>query len=232
MILPEAEEIIEAGHQLVRKGLVPGTWGNISARIPGTDTFLITPSGVPYTDLEPQDLVLVDLGGEVREGTLRPSSETPLHAAIYQKRPDVLGIVHTHSTYASVLAVNHLELPPVLDELAQLLGGTVRVAPYAPPGTGGLAAGAVAALERRSAAILANHGVVGVGRSPAEALLICQVVEKGAQVFLLAQLSGTPHVLSERAAVLLRRNFQENYGQKTVPPAGVFKERSGKDDDN
>ncbi|KUK36437.1 MAG: L-fuculose phosphate aldolase FucA, partial [Thermacetogenium phaeum] len=208
-----AAEIVAVGRQLVSKGLVSGTWGNISARLPETDTFLITPSGVPYENLGPQDLVLLDLEGKVKEGALRPSTETPLHIAIYKKRPDVLGIVHTHSPYASVLAVNRRELPPVLEELAQLLGGTVRVAPYAPPGSRELAEGAVAALEGRSAVILANHGMVGVGRSLKEALLICQVVEKGAQVFLLAQLSGKPHVLSERDVGLLRRNFLEKYGQ-------------------
>lgn len=227
-----AAEIVAVGRQLVSKGLVSGTWGNISARLPETDTFLITPSGVPYENLGPQDLVLLDLEGKVKEGALRPSTETPLHIAIYKKRPDVLGIVHTHSPYASVLAVNRRELPPVLEELAQLLGGTVRVAPYAPPGSRELAEGAVAALEGRSAVILANHGMVGVGRSLKEALLICQVVEKGAQVFLLAQLSGTPHVLSEGEAGLLRKNFLEKYGQNPLSPACALQEQSRKDDDN
>jgi L-fuculose-phosphate aldolase len=214
MTCPEAEAIIEVGHQLVKKGLVAGTWGNISARISGGDVFLITPSGVPYFDLQPGDLVAVDLEGKVREGCLRPSSETLLHAAIYQERPDVQGIVHTHSIYASVFAANHMDLPPVLEEMAQLLGGTVRVAPYASPGTEKLAASAVASLGESTAVILANHGVVGVGCSLAEALLICQVVEKGAQVFLLAKLLGMPYILPENEVKLLRKNFLENYGQK------------------
>lgn len=227
-----AAEIVAVGRQLVSKGLVSGTWGNISARIPGAGDVLITPSGVPYESLEAQDLVLLDPEGKVKKGTLRPSTETPLHIAIYKKRPDVLAIVHTHSPYASVFAVNRRELPPVLEEQAQLLGGTVRVAPYAPPGSKELADGAVTALEGRSAVILANHGVVGVGRSLKDALLICQVVEKGAQVFLLAQLSGKPHVLSERDVGLLRRNFLEKYGQNPLSSACALKEQSRKDDDN
>lgn len=214
MICSEANAIIEVGHRLVQKGLVAGTWGNISARMPGGDTFLITPSGIPYPDLQPADLVVVDLDGKVRGGDLRPSSETPLHTAIYKERPDLWGIVHTHSTYASVFAANRIDLPPVLEEMAQLLGGTVRVAPYAGPGTEELAAGAVASLGEAAAVILANHGVVGVGRTLAEALLICQVVEKGAQVFLLAKLLGRPYILPEHEVELLRKDFLESYGQK------------------
>ena len=214
MISLEAEDVLAVGRELIRSGLVSGTWGNISVRLSCEDAFLITPSGIPYDDLTVDDLVSVDLCGEIRAGTLNPSSETPLHAAIYRARTDVQGIVHTHSPYASVFAVTHKELPPILEEMAQLLGGVVRVAPYTPAGTGELGAAAVDALGDKSAVFLANHGVVGVGRTLKEALLICQVVEKGALTYLFSQCMGTPHLLNDEDVRELRENFIENYGQR------------------
>ncbi|HHY29616.1 MAG TPA: class II aldolase/adducin family protein [Syntrophaceticus sp.] len=209
----EVQAVLETGKIIINSGLVSGTWGNISVRLSNPDSFLITPSGVPYHELTAEDLVIIDLQGEVLAGRLKPSSETPLHAAIYRARQDINGIVHTHSSYASVFTVTRKPLPPVLEEMAQLLGGDVRVAPYAPAGTDELAAAAVSALGDRAAVLLANHGVVGVGRSLREALLVCQVVEKGALVYLFSQLNGTPFLLSDHDVSVLRNNFLESYGQ-------------------
>lgn len=216
MILPEPEvqSVLETGKIIVNSGLVCGTWGNISVRLSSSDSFLITPSGVPYHELTADDLVMVDLQGKVLAGRLKPSSETPLHAAIYRARQDIHGIVHTHSYYASVFAVTRKALPPVLEEMAQILGGEVQVAPYAPAGTSELAAAAVSALGDRAAVLLANHGVVGVGRTLKEALLVCQVVEKGALVSLFAQLTGTLHLLNDDHLCALRSNYLESYGQR------------------
>lgn len=210
----EVQSVLETGKIIVNSGLVCGTWGNISARLSGSDSFLITPSGVPYHELTAADLVIVNLQGEVLAGRLKPSSETLLHAAIYRERQDIKGIVHTHSSYASVFAVTRKALPPVLEEMAQILGGEVLVAPYAPAGTSELADAAVSALGDRSAVLLANHGVVGVGRSLKEALLVCQVVEKGALVYLLSQLTGTPHLFNNDYIRALRSYYLESYGQR------------------
>ncbi|NPV28167.1 MAG: class II aldolase/adducin family protein [Firmicutes bacterium] len=218
----DLKEVIKIGRILLRTGLVLGTWGNISIRAPGRQGFFITPSGVPYSEMRPQDLVFVDFTGKKREGKMRPSTETPLHAAIYLARQDVHGIIHTHSPFSSVFAVNRMEIPPVLEEVAQIIGGSVRVAPYAPPGSGELAEAAVSALEGRTAVLLANHGLVGVGSSLKEALLVCQVVEKAAQVFLWAKLSGAPCLLAETEVQRLRENFIKNYGQR---PGGEDDER-------
>jgi L-fuculose-phosphate aldolase len=210
----EARAIIETGKAVVSSGLVCGTWGNISVRLPNRDAFLITPSGVPYHQLTPGDLVGVNVQGDVLFGRLKPSTETPLHAAVYRARREINCIVHTHSPYVSVFAVNRKPLPPVLEEMAQLLGGEVRVAAYAPAGTAELADAAVSALGEGAAVLLANHGVVGTGRSLAEALLVCQIVEKGAMVYLFAQQSGAPYLLPDEQASFLRKNFLESYGQR------------------
>jgi len=217
VILPEekVQAVLDTGREMVSSGLVAGTWGNISVRL-SDDALLITPSGIPYTELEADDLVVVKLEGEVVKGRLKPSSETRMHTAIYRQRQDVMGIVHTHSPYASVFAVTHKCLPPVTEEMAMLLGGAVQLAPYQPAGSAELAAAAVDALADRSAVFLANHGVVGVGRSLEEALLVCRIVEKGALVYLLSQLTGTPHLLEDHQVRELRRNFLENYGQRKV----------------
>lgn len=209
-----AEEIIEIGHTLLQEGLVVGTAGNISIRTQDSGCILITPSGVPYPDLRPEDLVLVDENGQLLSGKLRPSSEVLLHTAIYRRRQDVNGIIHTHSPYASVFAVNRREIPPVLDEVAQLIGGSVPVAEYAPPGTQELAEFAVSALNDRQAVLLANHGMVGVGRDLREALVVCKVAEKAAQVYLLAKLSGNPYIFSDEEVKELRRRFVKGYGQR------------------
>jgi L-fuculose-phosphate aldolase len=207
-----AGEIVATCRLMMSTGLVVGTWGNVSRRC-SPDIFQITPSGVPYHELQPGDLVAVDLQSGDCNGSMRPSTETPLHVAIYRSRPDVGAIVHTHSPYAAVFAVNRIELPPLLEEMAQLVGGSVRVAPYATPGSADLAEGAVDALQDRAAVLLANHGLVGVGRTLKDALTVCQVVEKSAQVCLWARLSGTPHLLGEQEAQKLRQGFLQNYGQ-------------------
>ncbi len=210
-----AAEIVATCRTMLETGLVVGTWGNVSRRC-GRGCLLITPSGIPYPALEAEDLVAVGSNGKPapgESGRRHPSTETLLHAEIYRARPDVEAVVHTHSPYASVFAVTGVEIPPVLEEMAQLIGGGVRVARYALPGTKQLGEAAVAALEDRSAVLLANHGVVGVGRTLQEALTVCQVVEKSAQVFLWAKLSGSPHLLDEQEVQELRRGFLQNYGQ-------------------
>lgn len=210
-----AGEIVETCRAMMAAGLVAGTWGNVSRRC-SPESFLVTPSGVPYADLRPEDLAAVELESGNCSGVMRPSTETPMHAAIYRARPDVEAIVHTHSPRAAVFAANRMEIPPLLEEMAQLVGGSVKVARYASPGTQELADNAVDALQGRAAVLLANHGLVGVGRTPGEALTVCQVVEKSAGVFLWAKLTGTPRLLGEEEVRLLRQGFLHDYGQN--PP--------------
>jgi L-fuculose-phosphate aldolase len=207
-----AGEIVSTCRAMMSTGLVVGTWGNVSRRC-SPESFQITPSGIPYHELQSGDIVNVDLLSGNCSGNMRPSTETPLHVAIYRRRPDVGAIVHTHSPYAAVFAVNRTEIPVLLEEMAQLVGGSVAVAPYAAPGSADLAERAVDALQGRAAVLLANHGLVGVGHTLRDALTVCQVVEKSAQVFLWAKLSGSPHLLGVQEVQKLRQGFLQNYGQ-------------------
>ena len=165
-------EIIAAGRRMSALGLVAGTEGNVSARIPGG--LRITPSSVPYEAIGETDLVTVDPRGVVTAGDRAPSSELPLHLAIYSARPDVGAIVHTHSPAAIAWSLRNEDLP------GGRVHDTVRTAPAADPGSRELARVAVAALGPRAALLMAGHGVVAVAASPDEALAVAIDVENRA----------------------------------------------------
>lgn len=189
-------DVLDGAKRMSRLGLVVASWGNVSARAASSDRVVVTPSGVAYEGLTAEMLDVVSLrSGKVVEGTLRPTSELEMHLAIFRARADVGGIVHTHSVHASAYAVARQSIPPVLEDLAQAVGGPVVCARYAPAGSRELADCVVEALGERNAALLANHGVVGVGATVAEALRVCEVVEKGAWVHALARGIGTPLAL-------------------------------------
>lgn len=207
------EQVLKTGAGMAGAGLVTGTWGNISARIPGENLFVVTPSGMPYDLLEKADLVIVDDTGRMVEGERKPSTELMLHLALYKARAQTGAIVHTHSIYASALAVAGKSLPPVLEDQVQLAGGAVPVTRYARAGTADLASAAVDALGQGNAVLLANHGLVGLGRTVEEAYLVCQVVEKAARVYILAELIGQAAVLPPEEVSVLREAFLTGYGQ-------------------
>lgn len=208
------EQVARAGVKMAQAGLVVGTWGNVSSRVSREDLVVITPSGMPYDSLQPPDIVVVDLKGNVVDGERRPSMELGLHLAIYHARPDVRAVMHTHSVFASAMAVARLPIPAIVEDVAQIVGGAVPVADYAPAGSRELAERAVAALGQRNAVLLANHGLVGVGADLEEAFNVCQIVEKAAQVYLWASLAGTPVALDETQIATLRREYITSYGQK------------------
>ncbi len=212
--------VLKTGTRMSGAGLVIGTWGNISQRVRKENLVAITPSGMPYACLRIADIVLIDMEGQVLEGERHPSSEYILHLEIYKKRPDIEAIVHTHSVYASALAVAREPIPPIMEDMAQLVGGGVPVAGYARTGTRDMALKAVEGIGQSNAVLLANHGVVGVGKSLDEALMVCQIVEKAAQIYIFSKLAGTPHVLPEPEVKEIRRSFLEDYGQKgcSAPP--------------
>jgi L-ribulose-5-phosphate 4-epimerase len=208
-------EVVATARQMAQAGLVASVWGNVSARVPGTDLAVITPSGVAYETLEPEMLsVLSVASGQHLLGGLKPSSEARMHLAVYRAREEVLGVVHTHSVWASACAAVHRHIPPVVEDLAQAVGGAVACARYALAGTEELAQNVVDALGRRSAALMANHGVVGVGPTVAEALRVCQIVEKGAQIFALASLLGPAQPLPPNDVDALRHAYLTAYGQE------------------
>ena len=206
------QSVVLGGRQMIERNLVAGTWGNISLRNDAGNRIVITPSGRPYNELTPADVVVVDEEGTVVEGS-RPSSELLLHMAIYAARPDVRAIVHTHSLYATACAVAGEAIPPCLEELVQVVGGGVNVAHYALPGTAQLAQNAVAALGDRTAVLLANHGAVACGPSLKEALLVAELVEKAAQIHAIAGQLGGARRLSDEDVQLMRRFYVEKYRQ-------------------
>jgi L-fuculose-phosphate aldolase len=178
-----AAAVLGAAKDMLRKGLVEGTAGNISAR---RDDGLVvaTPSGVDYEAMAGEDLVVVDGDGVVVDAPAgrSPTSELDLHLACYRAFDDVASVIHSHPVWATMFAVTHQPIPACIDEVTMYVGGEVRCAEYAPSGTPELAANAVRALEGRGAALLANHGMVAVGPSPARVLHIVALVERSAQI--------------------------------------------------
>lgn len=207
--------VVKKGIEMLAANLTIGTWGNISCRVPGEKYIAITPTGMSYDRLEPEDIVVLDLSGNNISGARKPSIEVPLHLAIYNAREDVQAIVHTHSAYATAMAAARKEIPGAVEDLVQIVGGNVRVNEYALPGTEQLGINTVKAMEGRNAVLLANHGMLGVGRNLDEAFRVCQVVEKGAQITLLAQLMGGVVALSQDDIEGMRNFYLQGYGQST-----------------
>ncbi|MCX7779708.1 MAG: class II aldolase/adducin family protein [Negativicutes bacterium] len=205
------ENILAAGRTMLETGLVAGTWGNISARVPGLELVAVTPSGQDYRKLTPADIVFVTMRGQVVAGRLKPSSELPLHLAIYQARHDVQAVVHTHSVFASACAVARKAIPPIIEDLVQVIGGAVEVAAYALPGTKELADNAVAGLQRKNGVLLANHGVVGCGQSLREAMTACELIEKAARIYIYANSLGGAQLLSEKDVAVMHAFYLEHY---------------------
>lgn len=213
VILRAQEKVAQLSKKMLQSGLVAGTWGNISTLVPQLGAVVITPSGMDYTTIEPMDMVVLDLHGKVLAGNRKPSSEAPLHLAIYQARPDITGIVHTHSEVATSFAVIRQPIEPVVEDAAMLVGGAVQVAQYALPGTEELAQNVVAALGERYAVLMANHGLVGIGKDVDEAFTVCQVVEKCAKIYAWAKTLGQPALLPEQDIAVLAKLYRSSYGQ-------------------
>lgn len=191
------EEIAGVARQLISSGLVTGTSGNVSARTPEGDV-LVTPSGLDYNSMQPEDIVLVSVRGDILEGSLQPSTETPMHTGIYRARPHVGAVVHTHSRYATTLACLGLEIPPVHYMLTTLSpGGRIPLAPYATYGTEELASYAAGALgESHNACLLQNHGTITVGESAGQASAHAVTLEEMAEIYYRARLAGEPILLT------------------------------------
>ncbi len=207
------QQILEGGKRLLKEGLVARTWGNISIRV--DDTYmLITPSGRPYEELTPEDIVLVNYHTSKYEGPVKPSSEKELHCEIYRTRKEVHSVIHTHQMNASTVAAAHREVPPILDDMAQLIGPSVRVAEYALPSTKKITKKTVKALKGRNAALMANHGAVCVGRDLEEAFVVCQVLEKACKAFIEAEFLGGAKSINKFEASLMHQFYLRKYSAK------------------
>jgi len=204
------KQILEGGERLLKEGLVARTWGNISIRVDDTH-MLITPSGRRYEDLTPDDIVLVNYHTSKHKGSVKPSSEKELHCEIYRTRKEVQAVIHTHQMNASTVAAAHREVPPILDDMTQIIGPTVRVADYALPSTRKITKKTVKALKGRNAALMANHGAVCVGRDLEEAFVVCQVLEKACKVFIEAEFLGGAKSINKFEAKMMHQIYLRKY---------------------
>ena len=179
-----AAQIIRTALALRAQRVLPGTLGNISARVDAA-RIVITPSSRPYETMRAQDLPIVALADGAVTGPFPPSVETQMHLAIYRARPEVAAIVHTHAPAATALACLGMPLPVQLDEVEYYVGGAVQLAAYAPAGSAALAANVLAALGPRHAALMTAHGLVAVAPNLARAMQIAEAIEHAAHVFLM-----------------------------------------------
>ena len=206
--------VVEMGKRLIEKHLVAGSWGNISCKAGDGALIAITPSGLGYEQQSPEDIVLVDLDGRVVEGERIPSSELPLHTAIYRAVPEAKAIIHTHSIYASALAAMRKPVPAIIEDIVQIIGGRVSCAEYALPGTQELAENAVAAMGGRKAVLLANHGAVCWGKSLDDALIVAEILEKAAQIAIICQGCGGAVELSSQDAEVMHSFYEQHYQKR------------------
>ena len=206
----DAEDaVLAAAKDMLRRGLVEGTAGNISARREDGN-LVITPSSVDYSDMVLDDLVLVDPEGAVmtaKDGR-NPSTEMALHLACYRAYDDIGSVIHSHPVWATMFAVAHQSIPAAVDEFAIYCGGDIRCADYAASGTPDVGNNAVKALEGRAAALIANHGLVAVGPRPDKVLHVTALVERTAQIVWGARALGGPVPIPED----VNTNFAAVYG--------------------
>jgi len=203
--------------ELVRYGLVAWTAGNVSGRVPGTDRFVIKPSGIDYEELSPEAIVVCDLNGALVNGDLAPSSDTAAHAYVYRHRPDVGGVVHTHSTYATAWAARGEPIPCVLTAMADEFGGEIPVGPFALIGDDSIGRGIVATLDkhRSPAVLMSNHGVFTVGPDARAAVKAAVMCEDVARTVHIARQLGEPLPIEPADVDRLYERYQNVYGQRS-----------------
>jgi L-ribulose-5-phosphate 4-epimerase len=206
--------------ELVRYGLVVWTGGNVSGRVPGTDYFVIKPSGVAYDDLTPDNMILCTLDGEVVPGTpgseRSPSSDTAAHAYVYREMPEVGGVVHTHSSYAVAWAARGEEIPCVITGMADEFGGPIPVGPFAVIGDDSIGRGIVETLRghRSRAVLMQNHGPFTIGVTARDAVKAAVMCEDAARSVHLARQAGEVIPIPQEKIDALYARYQNVYGQQ------------------
>jgi L-ribulose-5-phosphate 4-epimerase len=207
--------VADLHRQLTRYALVAWTAGNVSARVPGHDLMVIKPSGVAYDDLNAANMVVTDLFGALVEGNYAPSSDTAAHAYVYRHMPEVGGIVHTHSTYATAWAALGEPIPCVLTMMADEFGGDVPIGPFALIGDDSIGRGIVDTLagSHSPAVLMASHGPFTIGKDAQAAVKAAVMVEDVARTVHIAYQAGTPKRLDPQDIDSLHARYQNVYGQ-------------------
>ncbi|MEI7832159.1 MAG: L-ribulose-5-phosphate 4-epimerase [bacterium] len=199
--------------ELPAQGLVTMTSGNVSGRDPETNLVVIKPSGISFEALTPEDMVIVDLQGTVIEGRLNASVDTPTHLVVYRARPDVFGMVHTHSNYATAFAAVGRDIPAVLTAMADEFGGAIPCGPYCQIGEEQIGEAIVAHIGNSPAILLQNHGVFTIGPTPKAALKAAVMCEDVAKTVYLACQLGTPIPIPAEEVARGHQRYMEKYGQ-------------------
>lgn len=207
------EELVELHLELPRNHLVVWTGGNVSARDPETGLVVIKPSGVRYEELRPEHLVVLDLEGRKIEGKLKPSSDTASHLYIYQHRPDVSGVVHTHSTYATAFAAVNKPIPVVLTAIADEFGGPIPCGGFALIGDEAIGKVVVENIGKSPAVLLKNHGVFTIGKDARSAVKAAIMTEDNAKTVWLAMQIGAPDEIPAEDVEKLHTRYTRVYGQ-------------------
>jgi L-ribulose-5-phosphate 4-epimerase len=208
-------EVATLHAELPRWGLVVWTAGNVSARVPSHDLFVIKPSGVAYDQLSPEAMVVCDLDGNLVDGDGSPSSDTAAHAYVYRHLPQVGGVVHTHSTYATAWAARGEPIPCVLTMMADEFGGDIPIGPFALIGDDSIGRGIVDTIQshRSPAVLMRNHGPFTIGRTAREAVKAAVMCEEVARTIHIARQLGEPLPIDETDIDSLYARYQNAYGQ-------------------
>jgi L-ribulose-5-phosphate 4-epimerase len=207
------KEVYQAHLKLWENKLVMWTSGNISGRDPKTDHVVIKPSGVSYDKLSPDHLVVVDLNGNIIEGNLKPSVDMATHLYVYKHMPEVMSVIHTHSTYASAFAAIGKPIPVCLTAMADFFGGDIPVGELVLIGEEEIGKEIVSKIGNSKAIIMKNHGPFTIGKNVNEALKAAIFLEEAAKVLIMAKIMAEPHPIPGYMVKILHKNYNEKYGQ-------------------
>ena len=207
------KEVYKAHIKLWENKLVMWTSGNVSARDPKTNLVVIKPSGVPYDKLSFDNLVIVDLNGNIVEGNLKPSVDMATHLYVYKHMPDVMSVIHTHSTYASAFAATGKPIPVCLTAMADFFGCNIPIGNLVLIGEEEIGKEVVSKIGNSKAIIMKNHGPFTIGKSVNEALKAAIFLEEGAKTLIMAKILGEPQSIPGFIVKTLHKNYNEKYGQ-------------------
>jgi L-ribulose-5-phosphate 4-epimerase len=216
LFIEERQQIVDMSLKLYRENLIVGTWGNLSMRVSrnGNEYYIVTPSGMEYEDTTLEDVLVLDKDGDILLGERKPTSELRMHMRLYEERSEINAIIHTHSTFATACAVVGIGIPMMVEDMIQHIGGNVRIAKYALPGTEELAENVCHAIEDRKAVLLKNHGALGMGENLKAAYKSCVLTEKSAQILAYAKNLGHINLISTEDAERMVDYYNNQYGQK------------------